>query len=326
MKNPKNFPVIFALIAALALSGCSAVAPTADQSDSAKPSSSSSTAPSSSASATPTESRLKDLTVDMAMSASIPSVCGFPAGKLSKGVLQKKHPQYSNASVPNIPSKKLVVAGDLTGDGIKELAAVIYCDKGGVRWPSHIQLFENTAKGIAALGKPFQMSDVNGGARGILESLKFTKGQLEVTDRQLMPMDPAVQPTGRIKAALKWDGKKLVATAIQDLANPENGTLKTATVNGTWCQLSAQSKINSKKCLEINYPQLTQKGQDPQSLTYWVNNGFTELAYFGAPLGTIYTPGTKIKDPANPSAPTAQQDQYRLYNSQTQETYVRQGK
>ncbi|SCC46402.1 hypothetical protein [Arthrobacter sp. NIO-1057] len=318
MKNRQKFPIVFSILAALTLVGCSTNSPSLEAP-------SSSTAPSS-ASTAPSSSPLTDLSADMVASASIPSMCGFPEGKLSKGVLQKKHPEYPNASVPSIADTKLIVAGDLTGDGVKDLAAVFYCDKGGVSWPSHIQLFQNTAKGIAALGKPFLMGDITGGARGIPSSLRFVNGQLEAVDRQLLPMEPAAAPSGKIKASLKWDGKKLITTEIQDLAHPKNGTLKTATVNGTWCQLTKESKIDTKDCLEINYPQLIQKGEDPRTLDYSSNNDFTELSYFDAPLGVIYQPGVKIQDPANPSVPTAQLDQYRLYNSQTQEVYVRRSK
>ncbi len=313
----KRFRTLLVLIVALALAGC---APTPSAQNSQKPKASASTSTSPSPSVEP----LPDLTPAMAMSASIPSMCEFPAGKLVNGELKKKHPDYPNATLPGIANKDLVIAGDLTGDGVNELAAVFYCDLGGVAWPSHIQLFQSTAKGIAPLGQPFQMGDINGGARGIPESMKFANGQLVIVDRELLPMEAAAAASGKIKVSLKWDGKKLRTAAVQDLANPQNGTLKTSEVNGTWCLASAKAATSTKKCLKVEYPQLTQQGEDPQTLTFSSNNGFTSLNYYDAPLGIVYKPGTKIEDPANPSAGSVQPEKYRLYSNQTQEVFVRQ--
>lgn len=262
----------------------------------------------------------------MVLGASIPSMCEFPAGKLVGGVLKEENSEYPNATPPSLVSEKLVVAGDLTGDGVKELAATFYCDKGGVAWPTHIQLFQNTAKGIAPLGQPFQMGDVNGGARTLPSSLKYANGQLVVIDQALLPMEAAAAASGKIKATLKWNGKKLAASSIQDLAVPQNGTLKTATVNGTWCLLDGKGKSTTKDCLTIDYPNVTRKGEDAQTLSFSTNNGFTVLSYFDAPLGMIYSSGVKIQDPANPSVTTSQLQKDRLYNNQTHEVFVRQGK
>lgn len=259
----------------------------------------------------------------MLSSASIPSMCGFPAGKLVDGKLMAKHPHYPNASAPAVADMDLVVAGDLTGDGVKELAAAFYCDKGGVAWPAHIQLFKNTAQGITALGEPFQMGSVNGGARGIPSSLKFKDAELVVDDRELLPNEPAAAPTGKIRAALAFNGDRLTVTTLADPANKQKGILQTATVNGTWCPGDKATKQHSADCLKIHYPQLTRANNEPETVSYWVNNNIVVLSYFDAPLGAFYAPGVKIQDPTNPDLPKGFLDQSRMYNSQTREFYVR---
>lgn len=250
-------------------------------------------------------------------------MCGFPAGKLVNGTLNAKHPEYPNASAPTVADMDLVIAADFTGDGVKELAAAIYCDKGGVSWPAHLQLFENTPKGITPMGQPFQMGSINGGARGLPSALKYTEGELVVHDQRLLPNEPAAAPTGKLVANLVWEHDQLILTSVKDPTNKQQGRLETKTVNGTWCPADKATKQNSPTCIKIKYPQVTRGKQDPQEVSYWVNNGITVLNYSDAPLGAFYTPGLKIEDPSNPDLPTGFSDQSRIYNSQTREFYVR---
>lgn len=317
MPQRKKFPTVLGVIAALALVSCSATPPTTEPSSpSAHESKSTPSAP------TP----LAALTPQMLESAKIPSMCGFPAGKLVDGKLPAKHPEHPNASAPALADPNLTVAADLTGDGVEELATAFYCDQGGVAWPAHIQLFESTAKGIAALGKPFQMGDVNGGARGVPSSLKVKGKKLIVTDRELLTTEPAAAPSGQIKATLAWNGKRLVTESIEDLAATDRGTLDLSLVNGTWCPGDDVTAEQSPGCLEIEYPQVTHSDGDIAGLSFWVNNGFTALSYSDAPLATFYEPGTKITDPANPKLPTGHLNEVRMYNSQTQGFYLRESK
>lgn len=317
MPQRKIIPAVLGVIAALAMVSCT-VPPTTTE-PSSPSAHESKLAPSSPA-------PLADLTPQMLKSAKIPSMCGFPAGKLVDGALPAKHPEYPNASAPTLADSKLTVAADLTGNGVKELVTAFYCDKGGVAWPAHIQLFQSTAQGIAPLGKPFQIGDVNGGARGIPSSLKVDGKKLVIADRELLTTEPAAAPSGQIKATLAWNGKQLVAESIEDLAATDRGILDLSLVNGTWCPGDDVTAEHSPGCLEIKYPQVTHANGDVAVLNFWVNNGFTTLNYSDAPLAMFYAPGTKIADPANPNVPTGHLNEVRMYNNQTQGFYLREAK
>lgn len=304
--------------ATIALASCSTQIPESTLSPSASKTSESQTL-------APESTKLADLTADMALTAEIPSMCGFPAGKLVDGKLPKKHPEYPSATAPNIVDKKLILAGDLTQDGVGDLAVAFYCDMGGVAWPSQIQMFENTDHGIAALGKPFNIGMLTGGARGVPESLTLKDGKLALIDKAMRDNDAFAAPSGKIKATLAWNGKQLAATTFEDLADGDGKALETSKVNGTWCPVP-ESVSASSDCLTILFPEVTRGKEDSQSVSYWINGQYISLSYYDAPLGTVYPKGARIEDPNNSNLPTKYLDHERIYNGQTQEFFVRKNK
>ena len=270
---------------------------------------------------TPSETPLPDLTAKDIQNAKIPSMCGFPAGKLKNGELPKDHPEYPNASHPQIADDSLVVAGDMTGDGLDEVAAVFYCDMGGVSWPGQIQLFESTKKGAAPLGKPYEIGKLTGGARAMPDKFTLKNGEIQIHGLNMNGDDVAAAPTGEMKASIAWDGKRLYATKFDDLQT-DTKALDTSRVNGTWC-IASRGKTTTD-CLEVLYPEVLIKGEDPRQVGYGFQEGRVSLSYFDAPMGVFFEPGDDIDILPLPEGAHAVLDQPRIYNSQTGELFVKQ--
>ncbi|MEQ1699535.1 MAG: peptidoglycan-binding domain-containing protein [Ilumatobacteraceae bacterium] len=77
--------------------------------------------------------------LDMLRSATVPSVCGFPAGRLIDG-------QLSTVATSDFPEgyvslTNTFATGDLDGDGSPEVAVVFDCSGGGVSWPQELHVF-----------------------------------------------------------------------------------------------------------------------------------------------------------------------------------------
>ena len=305
---------VASLAAMLALASCS-------QGDSNDEPSETSAAADASQSSSPTPEPLPGLTPDMVLNAKIPSMCGFPAGQLKDGVLPADHPEYPNASHPTVYQEQ-VATGDMDGDGIDDLAAVFTCNMGGVSWPAFIQLFHNTDEGIAPMGEPYSTGDITNGARGVPEKFKISQGEISFAGRAMQRDDAAAAPSGKIAAALAWDGQKLEAVKLEDLLNGHGEVIDLTAVNGTWC-LAEGSQLTGQ-CLDISYPKVDRGSGEPDYLqSIGTFEGRLGMAFYGAPLGELYPAGTKLEDEFNPKLPTGFTGKDRIYSHQSGELYVR---
>lgn len=251
-------------------------------------------------------------------------MCGFPAGKLRDGVLTKKHPEFPNATPPELSDLE-IAAGDLNGDGADELAAVFYCDNGGVQWPARIQVFGSAAEGISPLGKPFDIGSITNGARGLPNSFKYENGQLAIADELMLPTDPAAAPSGNMEAMLAWNGQRLVTTTFSDVTNGKVTSLKTSLINGTWCPAESARKPGPR-CMVIEFPDIkTTQGENETFLAH-VDGKIVHLSTYVTPLGDFYPAKEAVADSANPGVAKEHLDKDRIYNSQTQVLFLRSSK
>ncbi|PQZ92293.1 hypothetical protein CQ018_12375 [Arthrobacter sp. MYb227] len=243
---------------------------------------------------------------------------------MKNGELSKKHSEHPGANSPRIPNRDFVVAGDLTGDGVDELAAVFYCDKGGVSWPAQIQLFESTVDGIAALGQPFGIGTISGGARGMPSGFKYANGRLSLSGPQVLLSDNAISPSGKFAASLAWNGKELVTSSFADTTHGSSKLLETSSINGTWCLVESSTGAG-KNCLEISFPTVSSGDHDPRTFSIQVDGDLLNMSTYDAPLGIFYPAKTSVDDKSYPEVAKKNINEDRIYNGQTRELYVRSG-
>jgi pimeloyl-ACP methyl ester carboxylesterase len=157
-------------------------------------------------------------------SAPVPALCVFPAGRLVGGVLPG---QPASAGIPptlvnNSGGAPLAAFGDLDGRGAADAAAAVNCNAGGVSWPDHVVFWAAGRDGPTVLGA-YQMGDAVGDARNGTTRITWTKGATVVVDTlAARPGDGGCCASGRARVTLKWDGKNVVATDVEQLAGPND--------------------------------------------------------------------------------------------------------
>lgn len=100
------------------------------------------------------------------LEAPVPSLCGFPAGRLSDGHLPG--PDGYGGAWLSEPS--LHAFGDLDGSPGVDAAAVVRCNHGGVGWPDNVVVWDSQ---LRVLGS-FTTSDLTGGERDVVTRLART--------------------------------------------------------------------------------------------------------------------------------------------------------
>lgn len=117
--------------------------------------------------------------------APVPSLCDHPAGVLRDGALPPEALRgggdENGTSTGGVALSDHVrpVAGDLTGDGIDEAAAVISCSAGGVGWPDTVHIYTAGPKHLAQLDLT-EVVDTGWEHRESVQSLDIKKGKLTV--------------------------------------------------------------------------------------------------------------------------------------------------
>lgn len=97
------------------------------------------------------------------LEAPVPSLCGFPAGRLSDGHL----PGPDGYGGVWLSEPSLHVFGDLDRVPGVDAAAVVRCNHGGVGWPDNVVMWDSQ---LRVLGS-FTTSDVTGGERDVISRL-----------------------------------------------------------------------------------------------------------------------------------------------------------
>jgi pimeloyl-ACP methyl ester carboxylesterase len=155
------------------------------------------------------------------LSAPVPASCQHKAGTLRNGKL------------PGIPADRgvmrlawklgsesaqqgnLLVLGDLTGDGVGDAAAVLYCDAGGVPWPEMVSFYTH---GPTLLGTVF-LDDVNlpghdPGENALVHQLRYRNSAVTVGWTTQQNGDPGAFGTLDYSATLRWNGSKIVVSGL----------------------------------------------------------------------------------------------------------------
>jgi hypothetical protein len=93
------------------------------------------------------------ITIQDLLSAPVPALCQHPAGRLRKGSLPGLGPTDGYLEIDTHAGATAPVLADLTGDGIRDAAAVIGCSAGGVSWPDSVVFYGPGTKllGVADL-------------------------------------------------------------------------------------------------------------------------------------------------------------------------------
>jgi len=161
------------------------------------------------------------LTATDLLSAPVPASCQHKAGILRNGRL------------PGIPAGRgemglawkllaaagrqgnLLVLGDLTGDGVGDAAAVLYCNAGGVSWPEMVSFYTH---GPTLLGTVF-LDDVNlpghePGENDLVQQLYYRNGTVIVEWSTQQEGDSAANSTLDYSASLRWNGRRVVVSGL----------------------------------------------------------------------------------------------------------------
>ncbi len=131
-------------------------------------------------------------------SASVPSMCGHPAGTLKDGKL----PGYP-VSLDYAKSR----LGQIKLGGGKEAAAVLHCSQGGVGWPDHIVFYATNG----AIVGHFNTASV-GGRAGRQSVRAVSIGAKGVVTAHVLGVplkgDNALWGSAGARLTFKWDAKK----------------------------------------------------------------------------------------------------------------------
>jgi pimeloyl-ACP methyl ester carboxylesterase len=155
------------------------------------------------------------------LSAPVPAYCRHKAGVLRNGRLPGIPPGQGEMGLPwklwSDPARQgdLLVLGDLTGDGVGDAAAVLYCNAGGVSWPEMVSFYTH---GPTLLGTVF-LSDVNlpghePGQNDLVHKLRYHNGAVTVEWTTQQKGDPAANGTLDYSATLRWNGRKIVVSGL----------------------------------------------------------------------------------------------------------------
>ncbi|WP_349826975.1 hypothetical protein [Brevibacterium litoralis] len=277
------------------------------------------------------------LTPEMVMSAPIPSMCGFPEGDLVDGELPEPHPEYGdNARSPAIVKEHEIVAGDLTGDGVDELAAVFNCNNGGVSWPDQVVVFTATIEGIDHLGGAYDLAEDVDGARNGTRSIEFRDGGLLIRSAALLEGDAACCASGETRVFLEWDGSELTPGEIP--SSGETGPATAEGIEGFWCPTPGSwqaSGSTTNGCVEVTTSEVTYMVGTDQESTHPISfmnevDGVFNYGADGAPFGSYHPAGVPIDAdfsiyPAMPDGSTLEDhsDEDRIWNGQTGVMYLR---
>ena len=165
------------------------------------------------------------------MSAPVPPLCNFPAGRLVDGQLPGQpasagQPPTLVTNAAEDGSADLVALGDLDHQGAADAAAIVNCNAGGVGWPDHIVFWSASTNGPAVLGS-YDMVEAVGDARsGTLRLTHQSDGSVVVDSLDAREFDFGCCVTGRARVTLEWDGRQVVATDIQHLPGPNEATFE----------------------------------------------------------------------------------------------------
>ena len=165
----------------------------------------------------------KPVTAAALRSAPVPKLCVFPAGRLVNGVLPGQPP---SAGIPptlvtGSGGAPLAAFGDLDGRGAADGAAAVNCNAGGVSWPDNIVFWSASVDGPKVLGA-YQMGDAVGDARNGTTRITYGKGGVVVDTLAARPGEGGCCVSGRARVTLEWDGGKVVATEVEQLAGPND--------------------------------------------------------------------------------------------------------
>jgi hypothetical protein len=137
--------------------------------------------------------------------APVPSLCGHPAGTLVDGSLPgiPEVDGYVALRAKQSPQQagNLVSFGDLTGDGITDVAAVFGCSHGGVDWPNKIVLY---SPGSTILGT-VDLRDITPAEHSDVDRITIEGGDALIRWKSYEGADSCLKEWS---AHLHWDGKK----------------------------------------------------------------------------------------------------------------------
>jgi|GEM_PF-3980678 len=167
-----------------------AVAGSEPRSDGTRPLQSPSASPSASSSpVAPTVTRAS--LVNAVYSAPAPAMCQHAAGTFANGVDTGSSPGGSRAGlhIANPDGSRVnqdgidrfAATGDLTGDGVPEIAVAAWCEIGGETKPASVLVYTPTASGDLELVGMQNLGDLSGTIRAWADTLSISNGVLHVT-------------------------------------------------------------------------------------------------------------------------------------------------
>jgi pimeloyl-ACP methyl ester carboxylesterase len=161
------------------------------------------------------------------LSAPVPAYCQHAAGRLVNGRLPLKRTAdggdvgfatvlrgFGDEKVSGFNIQPLII--DLTADGTRELAGVLSCSAGGVTWPDMVLTYSSSFKGPILLGS-LSLGDVTAHEHSDVTSLRVNGGRLTV---KWTSYDGCCIEPRDWTATLRWNGKKLIAQNLKQLAGP----------------------------------------------------------------------------------------------------------
>ena len=158
--------------------------------------------------------------------APVPANCRHPAGKLSDGILPgipKNEGRMRLAWIGDETRKPdLLALGDLTGDGVGDAAAVLYCDAGGVSWPEMIGFY---APGPRLLGTVF-LDRVNlpghePGENATVNKITYKRGVVHAGWTTQQKGDAGCCPTLDYTADLTWNGSTITTSNLSTVSESD---------------------------------------------------------------------------------------------------------
>ena len=153
------------------------------------------------------EPQAHPMTLEDVYSAKVPAMCMHEAGTLVNGELPGIP---EGRGMQQIDSTAPYAIGDVTGDGVDDIAVQFACSAGGVGWPNQIVVYSDN--------EPLGLLDVSSAgispARGTQTGLEITgAGTIRLTGGAITSQDPACCPTGDYMAEFAYDNGQFTILA-----------------------------------------------------------------------------------------------------------------
>jgi hypothetical protein len=196
---------VLATIAAIALTSCT-VNPLLP-----------SVAPSSTPSQPSTTAAVQPIAAADMLNAPVPSLCGHPAGTLTKGSLDAPGANTGGSQIAGLKDgdwQQLSFHAWQEADGQQYAALVMDCNQGGVGWPPHVVFY---AAGPTVLGEVNVAKVVGNGRQSVHALQPVTDGiRLSLTNTYQNGEDGCCG-TADVIADFTWNGSKATGTQVQRL-------------------------------------------------------------------------------------------------------------